>query len=410
MRIIFYCLNFSPELIGVGKYTGELVNWLASNGHKIEVITTKPYYPQWVSSKNIWFYKKETVITNNNFKFTVWRCPIYVPKKPTLLKRILHLLSFSIFSLPILITKLLWRPDFVWTVQPTIFCSPATLLYSFFTKSKSILHIQDFEIDAAFSLKKFNLNNRIYKYTQYIEKFLYNQFDIITIISMKMRDKLIQKKIYPKKIYYFPNWTDLNMVFPITNNETDIYSKLLDIEVGSRIVMYSGSIGEKQGIELIFNVARYLAAHKNIYFVICGNGSSIDTLKSLSSNIKNIRWLPLQPDNLFNMLLNYADIHLIPQMQAVSDLMLPSKIKNIFASGVPAIVSTLPHTELFNLVNSRGIVVPPNDVNSLADSILLLLSNPSLAMSLGTKAREYAINNFDKNVIIADFEKNILES
>ena len=88
--------------------------------------------------------------------------------------------------------------------------------------------------------------------------------------------------------------------------------------------------------------------------------------------------------------------------------MLPSKIKNIFASGVPVIVSCSPKTELHEIVNTRGLVIPPNDVNSLVESILLLLNNPSLAKLFGTRAREYAILNFDKNTILKNFEKDII--
>ena len=47
MRILIHGMNYAPELVGIGKYTGELGAWLASRGHRVTVLTAPPYYPQW---------------------------------------------------------------------------------------------------------------------------------------------------------------------------------------------------------------------------------------------------------------------------------------------------------------------------------------------------------------------------
>lgn len=47
MRILIYGLNFFPELAGIGKYSGEMAQWLASRDHDVRVVTTPPYYPEW---------------------------------------------------------------------------------------------------------------------------------------------------------------------------------------------------------------------------------------------------------------------------------------------------------------------------------------------------------------------------
>ena len=39
MKILVYGINYSPELTGIGKYTGEMVEWLAAQGHEVRVIT-----------------------------------------------------------------------------------------------------------------------------------------------------------------------------------------------------------------------------------------------------------------------------------------------------------------------------------------------------------------------------------
>lgn len=52
MKILVYGINYSPELTGIGKYTGEMVEWLVAQGHEVRVITAPPYYPQWQVGEN----------------------------------------------------------------------------------------------------------------------------------------------------------------------------------------------------------------------------------------------------------------------------------------------------------------------------------------------------------------------
>ena len=47
MKIIIYGINYYPELTGIGKYTGEMAEYIASKGHDVRVITAPPYYPEW---------------------------------------------------------------------------------------------------------------------------------------------------------------------------------------------------------------------------------------------------------------------------------------------------------------------------------------------------------------------------
>ena len=107
MKILVYGINYSPELTGIGKYTGEMVEWLAAQGHEVRVITAPPYYPQWQVGENYsaWRYKREEGAA------TVWRCPLYVPKQPSTLKRLLHLGSFAVSSFFPLMAQRRWKPD-----------------------------------------------------------------------------------------------------------------------------------------------------------------------------------------------------------------------------------------------------------------------------------------------------------
>ncbi|HAI44922.1 MAG TPA: hypothetical protein DCM40_46020, partial [Maribacter sp.] len=39
-KLLFIGYNFSPELTGIGKYSGEMMHWLAKKGHDCTVLTS----------------------------------------------------------------------------------------------------------------------------------------------------------------------------------------------------------------------------------------------------------------------------------------------------------------------------------------------------------------------------------
>ena len=113
MKILLYGLNFTPELTGIGKYTGELAAWLAARGHAVRVVTAPPYYPAWKIADgftNRWGV--EDLCGGSSLQ--VWRCPLWVPRQPGGLKRLLHLASFALSSCPVMLRQIFWRPDVVW--------------------------------------------------------------------------------------------------------------------------------------------------------------------------------------------------------------------------------------------------------------------------------------------------------
>ena len=52
MKILIYGINYKPEIVGIGKYTGEMAAWLLNDGYEVRVICAPEYYPKWKSNKN----------------------------------------------------------------------------------------------------------------------------------------------------------------------------------------------------------------------------------------------------------------------------------------------------------------------------------------------------------------------
>lgn len=404
MKILIYGLHFKPDLIGIGKYTGEMTDWLFNRGHKIRVITAPSYYPEWKLKQRFLWYKKE------DNPYLIWRCPIYVPSQPKGFTRLLHLLSFALSSVPILIKYLSWKPEYIISIEPPFFTTPFTLLYSKLTKSKSILHIQDLEIDAAYSLNILK-KGFFYKIIKKIEKFILNRFDIISTISPAMKMEILQKGVRKDTVHILPNWADIENIHPTINNK--YLRNRLSIRLKQKIILYSGNIGKKQNLKSIINIAEKMQTDDNgCIFLMVGDGASkkrlVEDVKN--RNINNIVFLPLQPLEDLGALLTMADIHLVTQDKNISDYVLPSKLTNILSVGGVSIISANPETQLSQLVKKHGLgyLIKPDSESELYAAINHLLINKSQHSTISTNARKYAERYLSKERILRNFENNVL--
>ncbi|PIF73442.1 colanic acid biosynthesis glycosyl transferase WcaI [Variovorax sp. 54] len=403
MKILLYSMNFAPELAGIGKYSGEMADWLQARGHDVRVIAAPPFFPHWAvfEGHSAWAYRK-----SEHNGLTVWRAPTWVPAQPRALARVAHLVSFMLSSLPLLLAQARWKPDLVFVVEPPVFCAPAVLFFSKVLGIQSWLHIQDHEVDAAFSLGHLR-GAGVRRVALSLERWLLTRFDRVSTLSAAMMDKARSKGIDEGRLVLFPNWVDVSAIHPAPGTDGG-YRAELGIAPEAVVVLYAGSLGSKQGIELLAEAAGLLADQRNIHFVICGNGPSRGPLMSACAGLDRVHFLDLQPAERLNELLGMADIHVLPQRADAADLVMPSKLGGMLASGKAVIATAHPGTELGNVVAGRGLVVPPGDAAVLADAIAQLAHSPALRETLGAAGRAFAQAELDQDAILSRFEQALL--
>lgn len=402
-RILILGLNFSPELIGIGKFSGELAEALSQKGHSLRVVTTVPYYPAWqitqgYSSK---WYRKEMLES-----IEVIRCPLWVPRRVTGLSRILHLLSFAISSFPAMLLSAKWRPDLILCVTPTLLSTPWAILFSRLMKIPAWCHVHDFELEASLKLGVFAKGTIGFRILLQLEGFLLREFDRVSTLSDRMLDVLHSKGVEPSKTMIMPNWVDTNLIYPL--EEISPLRKRLKIPDGQCVILYSGNLGMKQGLESLLAAASKLSNHPSITFVICGDGAERANIVDRAEGMSNVMLIPLQPYAHLNDLLNLADIHVLPQRSGFADLVMPSKLSGMLASGKPVIATADSDTELGTIVGEVGLLVPAGEEQALVQAILSLSKDLRLRSRMGSKGRLYAERHFGKQVILADFESKVL--
>lgn len=405
MKILVYGINYSPELTGIGKYTGEMVEWMTQQGHEVRVITAPPYYPEWQVGVNYsaWRYRREEGAA------TVWRCPLYVPKQPSTIKRLLHLGSFAVSSFFPLMAQRSWKPDRIIGVVPTLFCTPGMRLLAKLSGSRTLLHIQDYEVDAMLGLGMAGKgkSGSVAKLASAFERSALHNVDNVSTISRSMMKKACEKGVPMEKVIFFPNWSEVSRFRDVSETLIIALRQRLGLPEDRKLILYSGNIGEKQGLESVIDAANQLR-HQPWLFVIVGQGGGKARLEKMAAErgLDNVKFLPLQSYEDLPALLAMGDCHLVIQKRGAADAVLPSKLTNILAVGGNAVITAEAETELGQLCQDNpgiAVCVTPESVPSLVEGIERALMMPKQNVI----ARAWAERTLDKEHVLEQFMTDI---
>jgi len=331
-----------------------------------------------------------------------------VPKQPSTVKRLIHLGSFALSSLFPLLSQRRWKPDRIIGVVPTLFCTPGMRLLAKLSGAKTLLHIQDYEVDAMLGLGMAGgKRGAVAKLAAAFERSGLLGVDNVSTISYSMMKKAAEKGVSPERTIFFPNWSEVARFRHVAPADVDALRIRLGLPDDKKIVLYSGNIGEKQGLEKLIDVAER-ASLQPWLFVIVGQGGGKARLQTLVAErgLHNVLFLSLQPYEDLPALLALADCHLVIQRRGAADAVLPSKLTNILAVGGNAVITAEPDTELGQLcLTTPGIAVcvEPESVDALEEGIHRALMMPET----NTVAREYAERTLEKENVLRQFIADI---
>ena len=401
LSLLIFGLNYAPELIGIGPYTTGLSEAMAQRGHRVRAIVGQPYYPSWRAERKLdgaW----DTATING---VAVTHCPLYVPNRPNALRRIRHYASFAVGAfLPLMRAIRRERPDAIFAIAPSLAAFPVAWAAARLRGAPLWLHIQDFEVDMAFATGMLHYRKPLGRLARSFEKFTIGRADIVSSISPKMCERLGKMGIARDRIVELRNWA--NHADAIEHASGDILRKKWRL-TGKTVALYSGNIGAKQGLELVIEAARGLQARDDIRIVICGDGPNKSTLIAQAAGLKNVIFKPLQKPARFAEMMAMADIHLLPQVAGAADLVLPSKLPNMLASGKPVVVTAAAGTGLASEAIGCGIVVPPGNAQAMAKAVRKLADDPELAEALGTEGRRPAGLRWSLDDVVHRFERRL---
>lgn len=356
-------MNYAPEFSGVGRYTGELGAHFVRLGARVTVVTTPPHYPGWSTRHG--YLNRYSVEAGDGQ--TIIRCPLILRSRMHGLWRLVAPLSFALSSAPVALWQILRRrPALVLCIEPTLLSAPLALVAARLAGARTVLHVQDLEVDAGFDIGHLGGLSAFRRLAMAAERRILRGFDRIVTISLAMRERITAKGVAPDRLAVVRNWVDLERIRPLAGSS---YRRELGIADDVFVVHYSGNIGRKQALHLLVEAAELLASRRDILFVIAGEGPEKAALVIRAAGLPNVRFLGFQPEARMADFLALADLHALPQERGAADLVLPSKLGGMLASGRPIVATADPVTEIAGFLDGTAILTPPGEAEPLAAAI-----------------------------------------
>lgn len=400
MKLLILGLNYAPEPVGIGPFTAGLAEGMAARGHDVTVIAGQPYYPQWKPYPGQPAHA-EACLENG---VSVVRVPHYIPETPSFAKRLRHYISFARAARAPLMAAARQSPDLVLTVAPALFAVPVARAAARYAGAPLWVHLQDFEADAMFATGILGRSRVAERAALTLERRLLLPAERVSSISPQMCARLREKGVPEEIVLELRNWSTLDA----GGGNGAEYRR--EWQLGDRrVALYSGNVARKQGIEIVIEAARLLRHRDDIGFVICGEGPNRAHLAELAADLPNVQLRPLQPVERLADLLALADVHLLPQIAEAADLVLPSKLANMLASGRPVVATAAPGTGIHTEIEGCGLATPPGEAAPFAAAVAALIDDPGRRATFGSAARQRAEQRWMKDAVVDRFEEAACE-
>lgn len=397
MRIIVLGINYWPEQTGIAVFNTGRCEELVARGHDVTMVTTFPYYPQWRVPPE---YRGKLFAREIHNGVTILRSFAYVPRQVTSPRRMLHEASFIASSCVRALPRV--RPDVLFVVSPPLGLALSAVLLGRWWRAPYVFHVTDLQPDAAFDL---DMLPRGYwaRLLYWMESLAYRNAAVISTLTEGMRLRILAKGIAKEKLRSFSDWVDPALFDVPLEGGGSAARRRFGLE-GKFLVVHAGNMGVKQGLDVLLGAADQLRDEADVFFVMVGDGAMRQSLQSEAQRrgLSNVRFLPLQPREMFLQLLGAADLCLVTQQSAVAEIVFPSKVVTLLGAGRPVVASVNTASEVARVVKAAGagVVVEPQNPKALADAIRSVRSNPLLRRTMAEAGRRYAMRTWDKRRIL----------
>ena len=396
MRILILGMNYAPESTGIAPYTTDFAEYLAERGHEVHVVTARPHFPQW----RVWDdYRGKSLAREQANGVYVHRTYVYVPKKPR--KVLNRLLYDSTFSISVLVRGLFMRRcDFVFVVSPPVQIGLSGWLVAARHRAPLFFHVQDIVSRAVVGTGMVGEMSLVGRMARWMEAAAYRSADSIGVICSAFERHLRASGVPADKIVFFPNYIDTRALKPAPRMGG--FRSRHNLTEQDFVVMYSGGMAQKQGLETLVAAAGMLPQMR---FFLIGEGPSKCDLEELvrERSLANVVILPLQPKATLAEQLSAADVLVITQKRDVTDAVFPSKLLPYMACERPVVATASMESETARFITSHniGIVATPEDPAALADALTALAQNPELATGLGQNGRRTVSSMFERDAVLS---------
>lgn len=374
---------FYPEPTGSAPPITDLAAWAGELGLLPHVLTARPSYPRSEVYPGYEAGQKDREAFRGA---QVRRVSSIIPRSRGLAGRLAAELSFAVSAA--LARKR--RYAGVVCVCPSIF---VVVIAPMFRRrdGRVVAIVHDVQSGLARSLK-FGGARTILKLLQGLERWALNRCDRVIVLTEGMAGELRVLGV-TRPIDILPPQVDVREITPRP-----------EPTAGPPILLYSGNLGRKQGLDQILALAARLKAwgHEAVIH-IRGEGSERLELEreAATAGLGNIHFSDLAPRAEISEALGEAVLHLVPQDPAGACFALPSKVFSIMAAGRPFVATAEPDSPLGRVVSRSGggLCVPAGSPDALSEAVLHLLADPEGRARLGASGRQFVEQEIDREIV-----------
>jgi glycosyltransferase involved in cell wall biosynthesis len=390
LNVLIVSTNFWPEPTGISVYATDLAESLIEAGHSVSVLTSLPHYPWWKIPSE-YAHLTEGVTEQNGIK--IIRAKHLIPAKMNALIRI-RFESSLWWNLRRVSKKLKSGDiDLVISCIPTVAAGIVGKRIARKSGSPFGLIVQDLSGAGA---KQSGLRGGalISKVAHAVEGSALKAADGVVVVSPAMRDVVIGLGIEESRIDQILNYSarKINSI-----NREQARSKF-GWAADDFVVIHTGNMGAKQGLENVVDAARELEGNYRIMIYLVGHGNQESKLKALCQGKKNISVMAAVSDEDYSALLSATDLLLVNERTTQMEMSLPSKLTSYLYSERPVIAAVPRGGATWKFLDGVAELVEAGDSKALASKIEALSLNQSRRNELARLGLEFAVKNLDPSV------------
>ncbi|MCX8064022.1 MAG: glycosyltransferase family 4 protein [Candidatus Hydrogenedentes bacterium] len=392
MRILFLCQYFPPEMGAPSARTYEHAKEWVEQGHEVVVVCGLPNHPDGIVPPE---YRGKLVVRETFDGIKVLRGWLYATPNRGVVKRSIAFLTFMLSSMLVAIF-LAGKCDIVVATSPQMLCGLAGYIVSIFKRAPFVLEIRDLWpaqiVDLGVIRNRFIIG-LLYR----LESFLYRRAKAIVTIAPAMSKEIADRGFGKDKIFTIPNGIDENF-FKSSERKSGVREEK-GWQDNLVVVMYIGTMGLSQGLDVILKTAEILRNEKDIRFVFVGAGADRERLMTLANEWKLTNVEFYQPVKKAEMPEWYSagDIFVVPlKRRKVFLYNIPSKMFEIMACEKPIVLGVDGQAKQILEESKGGICVEPENHEEFANAILKLAKDPEMRIELGKRGREYVVKYFSR--------------
>ncbi|MCP9772253.1 glycosyltransferase family 4 protein [Synechococcus sp. Tobar12-5m-g] len=402
MKVLVSSSFFAPDHAGIGVYSTDFPVYLAERGHCVTMVTGFSYYPRWQKSPED---RGRLLATGRYQGVRTLRGYLYVPRKVSTFKRLLHEASFCLFAALNFLRA--GRPDVIVIFTPPFFLGFVALLAAKVWCRPLVINIQDLPLDAAVALGMLE-TGPLSRIMQTLEGWIYRQADQVTTISDGMLVKVWAKGVPSHKTRLVPNWVDVKEYAGAAPSGRFLNQH--SAAVNKLTVAYAGNLGVKQGVDSLIRLASAVEHDPRFYFFVIGDGADKPRLSTMADEmqLKNLTFLPFLDQNKYKEMLTDVDLIFVSQRSGAGDNFFPSKLLGLMARQKPLLVAADASSELAQaIVAGRfGLVSPYGDLPGLQQNLETYANDAVFREKTGWRGLE-AVKAFDRNTVLGDWESSL---